>query len=84
MKVYTTQPGVQLYTGNFLQDCPAPGKGGVPMQKYGGFALETQHYPLQPFPPGVPHYGAAGRQGVPRHHHPALFSPASSAENCKK
>ena len=37
MKVYTTQPGVQLYTGNFLQDCPAPGKGGVPMQKYGGF-----------------------------------------------
>ena len=43
MKVYTTQPGVQLYTANFLQDCPSPGKGGVPMQKYGGFALETQH-----------------------------------------
>ena len=43
MKLYTTQPGIQLYTGNFLQDCPTPGKGGVPMQKYGGFALETQH-----------------------------------------
>ena len=27
MKLYTTQPGIQLYTGNFLQDCPAPGKG---------------------------------------------------------
>ena len=37
MKLYTTQPGIQLYTGNFLQDCPTPGKGGVPMQKYGGF-----------------------------------------------
>ena len=48
MKVYTTQPGVQLYTGNFLQDCPTPGKGGVPMQKYGGFALETQHFPCSP------------------------------------
>ena len=33
MKVYTTQPGVQLYTGNFLQDCPAPGKGGVPTRE---------------------------------------------------
>ena len=31
MKLYTTQPGIQLYTGNFLQDCPTPGKGGVPL-----------------------------------------------------
>ena len=54
MKVYTTQPGVQLYTGNFLQDCPAPGKGGVPMQKYGGFALETQHFPCSPSHPEFP------------------------------
>ena len=43
MKLYTTQPGIQLYTANFLQDCPSPGKGGKPLQKYGGFALETQH-----------------------------------------
>ena len=54
MKVYTTQPGVQLYTGNFLQDCPAPGKGSVPMQKYGGFALETQHFPCSPSHPEFP------------------------------
>ena len=33
-KLYTTQPGIQLYTGNFLQACPTPGKGGVPMQQY--------------------------------------------------
>ena len=45
---------MQLYTGNFLQDCPAPGKGGVPMQKYGGFALETQHFPCSPSPPEFP------------------------------
>ena len=54
MKLYTTQPGIQLYTGNFLQDCPTPGKGGVPMQKYGGFALETQHYPCSPSHPEFP------------------------------
>ena len=54
MKVYTTQPGVQLYTANFLQDCPAPGKGGIPMQKYGGFALETQHFPCSPSHPEFP------------------------------
>ena len=54
MKLYTTQPGIQLYTGNFLQDCPAPGKGGEPMRKYGGFALETQHYPCSPSHPEFP------------------------------
>ena len=54
MKLYTTQPGIQLYTGNFLQDCTVPGKGGVPMIKYGGFALETQHYPCSPSFPEFP------------------------------
>lgn len=54
MKMYTTQPGIQLYTGNFLQDCPTPGKGGVPMEKYGGFALETQHFPCSPSHPEFP------------------------------
>ena len=54
MKLYTTQPGIQLYTANFLQDCPTPGKGGRPMQKYGGFALETQHYPCSPSHPEFP------------------------------
>ncbi|MGN0706860.1 MAG: aldose epimerase family protein [Faecalibacterium sp.] len=54
MKLYTTQPGIQLYTGNFLHNCPTPGKGGRPMQKYGGFALETQHYPCSPSHPEFP------------------------------
>ena len=54
MKLYTTQPGIQLYTGNFLQDCPSPGKGGVPLEKYGGFALETQHFPCSPSHPEFP------------------------------
>ena len=54
MKMYTTQPGIQLYTGNFLQNCPSPGKGGVPLEKYGGFALETQHFPCSPSHPEFP------------------------------
>lgn len=83
MKVYTTQPGVQLYTGNFLQDCPAPGKGGVPMQKYGGFALETQHFPLQPLPPGVPLHRPAGRESVPCQHHPAVLHRQTVRETVK-
>lgn len=54
MKMYTTQPGIQLYTGNFLQNCPSPGKGGIPLEKYGGFALETQHFPCSPSHPEFP------------------------------
>ena len=45
---------MKLYTTNFLQDCPAPGKGGEPLRKYGGFALETQHYPCSPSHPEFP------------------------------
>ncbi len=33
MKMYTTQPGIQLYTGNFLQDCPSPRQGRRPAGK---------------------------------------------------
>ncbi len=44
MEVHTTQPGVQLYTGNFL-DGALTGKGGQVYQKHAGFCLETQHFP---------------------------------------
>jgi aldose 1-epimerase len=44
MDVLTTEPGVQLYTGNFL-DGTITGKAGVPYQKHFGFCLETQHFP---------------------------------------
>ena len=73
MKMYTTQPGIQLYTGNFLQDCPTPGKGGVPLQKYGGFALETQHFPCSPSHPEFPTHHPPRGQGLPRQHHAAFL-----------
>jgi aldose 1-epimerase len=44
MKVSTTEPGVQFYSGNFL-DGKQKGKGGVKYKQYAGFCLETQHYP---------------------------------------
>jgi aldose 1-epimerase len=52
MEVYTTQPGVQFYTGNFL-DGTVKGKG-VTYQKHAGFCLETQHYPDSPNKPQFP------------------------------
>lgn len=54
MKLYTSQPGIQLYTGNFLQDCPTLGKNGQKMDKYSGFALEPQHFPCSPSHPDFP------------------------------
>ena len=44
MFVTTTEPGIQLYTGNFL-DGSITGKQGRAYQQYGGFCLETQHFP---------------------------------------
>jgi aldose 1-epimerase len=43
MKVFTTQPGVQFYTGNML--AMQNGKAGSVYSKHSGFCLETQHYP---------------------------------------
>jgi aldose 1-epimerase len=50
MEVYTTQPGVQLYTGNFLDGSAA--SGGYP--RHAGLCLETQHYPDSPNRPQFP------------------------------
>lgn len=44
MECWTTEPGVQFYSGNFL-DGSNVGKGGVPYQRHTGFCLETQHAP---------------------------------------
>jgi aldose 1-epimerase len=44
MEVLTTEPGVQLYTANFL-DGSLAGKGGSPYGQYSAFCLETQHFP---------------------------------------
>ena len=46
MTIWTTEPGVQFYTGNFIHEDAAPhGKGFVRYPRYGGFCLETQGFP---------------------------------------
>ena len=47
LEVFTTQPGIQFYSGNFL-DGTISGKGGVVYEKYAGLCLETQHFPDSP------------------------------------
>ena len=53
LEIHTTEPGIQLYSGNFL-DGTVTGKGGVVYHKHGGFCLETQHYPDSPNMPDFP------------------------------
>ncbi len=53
MTVQTTQPGIQFYTGNFL-DGTLTGKSGVTYQKHFGLCLETQHFPDSPNHPNFP------------------------------
>ena len=52
LECLTTEPGVQFYTGNFLDGFK--GKGGQTYVKHGGFCLETQHYPDSPNHPEFP------------------------------
>jgi len=53
MELHTTEPGVQLYTANFL-DGSLTGKGGVVYQQHAAFCLETQHFPDAVNQPGFP------------------------------
>jgi aldose 1-epimerase len=53
MEVYTDQPGVQLYTGNFL-DGSITGHHGVPIEQYAALCLETQTFPDSPNKPDFP------------------------------
>ncbi|WP_434676974.1 galactose mutarotase [Pseudomonas sp. R1-18] len=53
LQLYTTEPGVQLYTGNFL-DGSIRGKAGKIYPHWGAFTLETQHYPDAPNQPKFP------------------------------
>lgn len=52
MEMFTDMPGVQLYTGNFLNG--ERGKGGAAMERHSGFCLETQFYPDTPNKPNFP------------------------------
>ena len=56
MEVLTTEPGIQFYSGNFLEG-KAPrdvGKGGQVYNVHGAFSLEPQHFPDSPNQPGFP------------------------------
>ncbi len=52
LEFYTTEPGVQFYTGNFLND--VHGKDGKIYPHWGGFTLEAQHFPDSPNQPNFP------------------------------
>ncbi|HYH12750.1 MAG TPA: hypothetical protein VD789_10385, partial [Thermomicrobiales bacterium] len=53
LEVETTEPGVQLYTGNFL-DGTFAGASGQAYRQGDGFCLETQHFPDSPNKPDFP------------------------------
>jgi galactose mutarotase-like enzyme len=53
LDVFTDQPGLQFYSGNFL-DGTIRGKGGMVYAHRGGFCLETQHFPDSPNHPAFP------------------------------
>jgi aldose 1-epimerase len=53
LEVETTEPGLQLYSGNFL-DGSIRGKGGQIYEHRTGFCLETQHFPDSPNQPDFP------------------------------
>ncbi|GAB2533486.1 aldose epimerase family protein [Rufibacter soli] len=53
MEVFTTEPGLQFYSGNFLKGEITNDKG-QPIQNHAGFCLEAQHYPDSPNQPSFP------------------------------
>jgi aldose 1-epimerase len=53
LEIVTTEPGIQFYSGNFL-DGTITGKGGQVYKHRAGFCLETQHYPDSPNHPSFP------------------------------
>ena len=61
MEVTTTEPGLQFYTGNFL-DGSIKGKGGKTYKRRGALCLETQHFPDSPNKPGFPTTTLKARQ----------------------
>jgi aldose 1-epimerase len=55
MKVYTTEPGIQFYAGNYLNEpIVGRGKGNLLYQKHAALCLETQHFPDSPNQPAFP------------------------------
>lgn len=54
MEVYTTEPGIQFYSGNFLDGTLTNTKGGQKYVKHAALCLETQHFPDSPNQPTFP------------------------------
>jgi aldose 1-epimerase len=54
LQVYTSEPGMQFYSSNSLDESKHDGKGGKTYLKRSAFALETQHYPDSPNQPSFP------------------------------
>ena len=61
LEVLTTQPGIQFYTGNFL-DGTVHGKGGKVYGHRYAFCLETQHFPDSPNHPAFPRGAETGSE----------------------
>ena len=53
LEVYTTEPGLQFYTGNFLNGS-ITNRDGKSIPKHSAFCMETQHYPDSPNKPNFP------------------------------
>ena len=53
METYTSEPGIQFYSGNFMSG-EVVGKGGKVYPRRGAFCLETQHFPDSPNKPEFP------------------------------
>jgi aldose 1-epimerase len=53
MQAYTTEPGIQFYSGNFL-DGTLIKSGNIKINKYWGLCLEAQHFPDSPNQPNFP------------------------------
>jgi aldose 1-epimerase len=54
MEVYTTEPGIQFYSGNFLDGTLTNTKGGQKYVQHAALCLETQHFPDSPNQPTFP------------------------------
>jgi aldose 1-epimerase len=69
VEVFSSAPGVQFYTGNFLNGA-LTGKGGAVYQRRTGFCLEPQHYPDSPNQPDFP---SVLLQPGGHHHHAIAY-----------
>jgi aldose 1-epimerase len=70
LKVLTDQPGIQFYSGNFL-DGSVKGKGGKPDELHAALCLETQHFPDSPNHPDFP---TTELKAGARHHTVTVYS----------